>query len=35
MTPTLPNWFDTVGNIGVFVFIGLMIWLYLKEDVEK
>lgn len=23
---------DTIQNIGVFIFIGLMIWLYLKED---
>ncbi len=23
---------DTLINIGVFVFIGLMIWLYLKDD---
>ncbi len=23
---------DTLLNIGVFIFIGLMIWLYLKDD---
>jgi hypothetical protein len=23
---------DTIINIGVFIFIGLMIWLYLKND---
>jgi hypothetical protein len=23
---------DTLLNIGVFIFIGQMIWLYLKDD---
>ena len=26
---------DTLLNIFVFAFIGVMIWLYLKEDPEK
>ena len=27
----MSNLLDTVMNIEVFVFIGLLIWLYLKE----
>ena len=23
---------DTLINVGVFVFIGLMVWLYFKDD---
>ena len=24
------DWLDTILNINVFAFIGLMVWLYLK-----
>jgi hypothetical protein len=27
-----PGFFDTMGNIWVFIFIGLLIWLYFRED---
>ena len=26
---------DTIMNIEVFAFIGLLVWLYLKPDGEK
>ena len=25
------NWIDTLMNIEVFVFIGLLVWLYFKK----
>jgi len=27
----MSEWLDTVMNIEVFAFIGLLIWLYFKE----
>ena len=30
----MENLIDTIMNILVFAFIGLMIWLYAKEDSE-
>ena len=31
---TIDNLIDTVLNVGVFVFIGLLVWLYFKKDAE-
>ena len=28
--PVISNWLDTLLNIEVFAFIGLLFWLYLK-----
>jgi hypothetical protein len=32
MTPQLTNLVDTFLNVNVFVFIGILIWLFLKKD---
>ena len=32
MTPQL---LDTLLNVSVFVFVGLLIWLFLKEDSQE
>jgi hypothetical protein len=29
------NLIDTLLNVGIFVFIGLMLWLYFKTVPEK
>jgi len=29
------NLIDTLLNVGIFVFIGLMVWLYFKEVPEQ
>ena len=29
------NLIDTLLNIGVFIFIGLMLWLLFKKDKKK
>lgn len=29
------NLIDTLMNVGIFVFIGLMLWLYFKEVPEQ
>ena len=29
------NLIDTLLNIGIFVFIGLMLWLYFREVPEQ
>jgi len=29
------NLIDTLLNVGIFVFIGLMLWLYFKEIPEQ
>jgi len=29
------NLIDTLLNVGIFVFIGLMLWLYFKAVPEK
>ncbi len=29
---TIDNLIDTFLNAGVFVFIGLLVWLYFKEE---
>mgnify|MGYP000100177777 CR=1 FL=1 len=31
----IDNTIDTILNISVFCFIGLLIWLYFKDDSEK
>ncbi len=31
---TIDNLIDTFLNFGVFVFIGLLIWLYLRKEAE-
>ncbi len=31
---TIDNLIDTVLNIGVFVFIGLLIWLYFRKEAD-
>ena len=31
---TIDNLIDTFLNVGVFVFIGLLVWLYLREETE-
>lgn len=31
----MDNLIDTLMNIGIFVFIGLMLWLYFKEVPEQ
>jgi hypothetical protein len=32
MTPQLTNLLDTFLNVNVFVFVGILIWLFLKKD---
>ena len=32
MTPAL---LDTLLNVSVFVFVGLLVWLFLKEDPQE
>ncbi len=32
MTPQLDNLVDTLLNVSVFVFVGILVWLFLKED---
>ena len=29
---SLNNFIDTILNIGVFAFIGVLIWLYFKKE---
>ncbi len=29
---TISAWLDTIMNIEVFAFIGLLIWIYFKPD---
>jgi hypothetical protein len=29
---TIDNMIDTVLNVGVFVFIGLLVWLYFQKS---
>lgn len=31
---TIDNLIDTFLNVGVFVFIGLLIWLYLRKETD-
>ena len=31
---TIDNLIDTFLNVGVFVFIGLLVWLYLRKETE-
>jgi len=31
----MDNLIDTLLNIGIFVFIGLILWLYFKEIPEQ
>jgi hypothetical protein len=28
----MSNWLDTLLNVEVFAFIGLLLWLYFKPD---
>ena len=30
----IDNLLDTILNIGVFVFIGFLVWLYFKKEAE-
>jgi len=32
MTPQLANLVDTLLNVSVFVFIGILVWLFLKKE---
>ena len=32
MTPQLAYFVDTLLNINVFVFVGILVWLFLKKD---
>ena len=32
MTTQLTNLVDTFLNVNVFVFVGILIWLFLKKD---
>lgn len=32
MTPQLANLVDTLLNVSVFVFVGILVWLYFKKD---
>jgi hypothetical protein len=32
MTPQLANLVDTLLNVSVFVFVGILVWLFLKKD---
>ena len=32
MTPQL---LDTLLNVSVFVFVGILVWLFLKEDSQR
>lgn len=29
---SLPNLIDTMLNLSVFVFVGLLLWLYLRDE---
>ena len=31
---TLDNLIDTLLNVGVFVFIGLLVWLYFRREAD-
>ena len=31
----MDNLIDTLLNVGIFVFIGLILWLYFKEGPEE
>ena len=31
---TIDNMIDTVLNAGVFVFIGLLVWLYFRKEAD-
>ena len=35
MTPQLANLVDTLLNVSVFVFVGILVWLFLKEDSQS
>jgi len=35
MTPQLTNLVDTFLNVNVFVFVGILIWLFLKKDSQR
>jgi len=35
MTPQLANLVDTLLNVSVFVFVGILVWLFLKEDSQE
>ena len=35
MTPQLANLVDTLLNVNVFVFVGILVWLFLKEDSQE
>ena len=32
MTPQMANLVDTLLNINVFVFFGILVWLFLRKD---
>jgi hypothetical protein len=32
MTPQLAKLVDTLLNVNVFVFVGILVWLFLKKD---
>ena len=32
MTPQLTNLVDTFLNVNVFVFVGILVWLFVKKD---
>ncbi len=31
---TIDNLIDTFLNVGVFVFIGILVWLYLRPEAD-
>jgi hypothetical protein len=31
---TIDNLIDTFLNVGVFVFIGLLVWLYFRKETD-
>ena len=31
---TIDNLVDTLLNVGVFVFIGILVWLYLRPEAD-
>ena len=31
---TIDNLIDTLLNVGVFVFIGVLVWLYLRQEAD-
>jgi hypothetical protein len=31
---TIENMIDTFLNIGVFVFVGILVWLYFRKEPE-